>query len=61
MPIVNYKQVGEALGLRWPFEEHDVQSELRYMAEIKSRAVKPEKTDKEILADIKTYNEKRIK
>jgi len=61
MPIVNYKQVGEVLGLRWPFEEHDVQSELRYMAEIKSRAVKPEKTDKEILADIKTYNEKRIK
>ena len=35
--------------------------ESRKMAEIKSRAVEPEKTDKEILADIKTYNEKRIK
>ena len=59
--ILNYKQVGEALGLRWPFEEHDVQSELRYMAEIKSRAVKPEKTFTETMEYIKTYNEKREK
>ena len=33
--ILNYKQYGEAMGLRWPFSEADVEEEIELIARIK--------------------------
>ena len=57
--ILNLRQVGEAYGLRWPFDESDVQSEMRYLDKVKRRKMLPEKTDKETIEFIKKYNEEK--
>lgn len=35
MPILNYKQYGEAMSLRWPFTAEEVEEEIELIASIK--------------------------
>ena len=37
MPIPNYKQYGEAMGLRWPFTEDEVEQQMKFEAELKRK------------------------
>ncbi len=35
--ILNYKQYGEAMGLRWKFSEADVEQQMKFDAELKRK------------------------
>ena len=37
MPILNYRQYGEAIGLRWKFSEAEVEQQMKFDAELKRK------------------------
>jgi len=67
MPILNYRQVGEVIGLNWPFTEEEVIEQLKIdricaRDRIRSQNRYPKDnnmTGSEFIQFIKTYNQKK--